>query len=72
MRALTNSIDGHSPCLLTGSVLCRFACSVSCNNLTYGGEDMTGIIQLCEALKTNGSLKTLKCAATHPPKPCSR
>ena len=38
------------------------------NNLTNGGEDMSGIIHLAEALKTNEGLTSLKyatCLATN-------
>ena len=36
--------------------------SLAGNNLCDGGE-MSGITALCEMLKTNGSLRELKCAA---------
>ena len=40
------------------------------NQLTNYGEDMSGIIQLGDALKQNGSLTSLSCVAL-PPHPIS-
>ena len=37
--------------------------SLAGNRLCYGGE-MSGITALCEMLKTNGSLRELKCVAS--------
>ena len=35
--------------------------SLAKNRLTNGGKDMSGVIQLAEALKTNSCLCKLKC-----------
>ena len=35
--------------------------SLANNNLTDYGDDMSGVIQLAEALKTNSCLRELKC-----------
>ena len=44
----------------------RFHDSLEYNDLTNGGEDMSGIIQLAEALKTNEGLTSLKYARPPP------
>ena len=44
----------------------RFHDSLKLNNLTNDGEDMSGIIQLAEALKTNEGLTSLKYARPPP------
>ena len=38
-----------------------FALSLANNDLTNSGDDMSGVIQLAEALKANSSLCELKC-----------
>ena len=48
--------------LLTACVSVRFHDSLELNNLTNDGEDMSGIIQLAEALKTNEGLTSLEYA----------
>ena len=49
--------------MLTVCVSVRFHNSLKENNLTNGGEDMSGVIQLAEALKSNRSLEHLEYAA---------
>ena len=44
--------------LLIGALLVR---SISDNNLTNYGTNMSGVIKLAEALKTNSCLRELKC-----------
>ena len=39
---------------------------MSNNNLTKYGEDMSGVIKLCEALPQS-KISSLKCAAAHKP-----
>ena len=48
--------------LLTVCISVRFHDSLSDNKLTNYGRDMSGIIQLAEALKTNEGLTSLKYA----------
>ena len=38
-------------------------CSLRCNNLTWRGNDMSGILQLAESLKANSSLTSLSYAS---------
>ena len=54
------------PSLLSHCVSARFHDSLENNDLTNGGEDMSGIIQLAEALKTNEGLTSLKYARPPP------
>ena len=46
--------------MLTACIFVHFHDSLSTNNLTNYGRDMSGIIQLAEALKMNEDLTSLK------------
>ena len=43
--------------------------SLNNNALTNYGEDMSGIVQLADALKQNSSLQSLSCVAVNTPFP---
>ena len=55
--------------LLTVCISVRFHDSLRDSNLTNDGEDMSGVIQLAEALKTNEGLTSLKYARPPPTVP---
>ena len=46
--------------------------SLISTNLTDGGKDMSGVLKLAEALKTNTTLKFLQCVRPRTPLPRTR